>query len=174
MLCDISSSYCEGHSCPLMRYGNSRDGKRGRPIVVYGVHGRPAGPPAGRSSLSRQHRRSGHGARLRPDPSRLPRPRLLEAAEQDLERIRREVARRTKKPLSATAIAEKVGRAKQRSKGAKHFQTQLADGSLQFCRDAHSVEREAALDGLYVIRAGQSDLAAEEVVRAQLLLCLLA
>ena len=91
---------------------------------------------------------------------------LLEAAEQDLARIQREVARRTKKPLLEAAIAEKVGRAKQRSKVAKHFQTQTADGSLQFCRDADSIEREAALDGLYVIRTSQSDLAAEDVVRS--------
>lgn len=42
---DASSSYFEGHSCPLVCFGHSRDGKRGRPIVVYGaltdVEGRP-------------------------------------------------------------------------------------------------------------------------------------
>lgn len=37
VLYDVSSSYYEGHTCPLMRFGYSRDGKRGRPIVVYGV-----------------------------------------------------------------------------------------------------------------------------------------
>ena len=45
VLYDVSSSYYEGHSCPLMRYGYSRDGKRGRTIVVYGLltdrEGRP-------------------------------------------------------------------------------------------------------------------------------------
>ncbi len=32
-----SSSYYEGHTCPLARFGHSRDGKRDKPIVVYGV-----------------------------------------------------------------------------------------------------------------------------------------
>ncbi|MGH8710900.1 MAG: hypothetical protein ACREVA_06245 [Burkholderiales bacterium] len=38
-----SSSYDEGHTCPVARFGHSRDGKRHKPIVVYGVlapHGR--------------------------------------------------------------------------------------------------------------------------------------
>jgi len=37
VLYDVSSSYYEGHTCPLVRFGHSRDGKRGKPIVVYGV-----------------------------------------------------------------------------------------------------------------------------------------
>ena len=45
VLYDVSSSYCEGRACPLMRFGYSRDGKRGRPSVVYGLladrRGRP-------------------------------------------------------------------------------------------------------------------------------------
>ncbi len=45
VLYDVSSSYYEGRTCPLARYGHSRDGKRGRPIIVYGVltdvEGRP-------------------------------------------------------------------------------------------------------------------------------------
>ena len=34
-LCDVSSSYYEGHTCPLARYGHDRDGHTGRPIIVY-------------------------------------------------------------------------------------------------------------------------------------------
>jgi hypothetical protein len=34
---DVSSSYYEGETCPLARYGHDRDGKTGRPIIVYGV-----------------------------------------------------------------------------------------------------------------------------------------
>jgi len=45
VLYDVSSSYYEGHTCPLARLGNDRDGKRGLPIIVYGlltdVEGRP-------------------------------------------------------------------------------------------------------------------------------------
>ena len=37
VLYDVTSSYYEGKSCPLVRFGYSRDGKRGRPIVVYGM-----------------------------------------------------------------------------------------------------------------------------------------
>ena len=42
---DISSSYYEGRTCPLAKFGHSRDGKKGLPIIVYGVltdaEGRP-------------------------------------------------------------------------------------------------------------------------------------
>ncbi len=37
VLYDVSSSYYEGKTCPLARYGHDRDGKTGRPIIVYGV-----------------------------------------------------------------------------------------------------------------------------------------
>jgi transposase len=45
VLYDVSSSYYEGHSCPLAQYGHDRDGKTGLPIIVYGLmtdrQGRP-------------------------------------------------------------------------------------------------------------------------------------
>ncbi len=45
VLYDVSSSYYEGHTCPLARLGHNRDGKRGLPIIVYGLltdsEGRP-------------------------------------------------------------------------------------------------------------------------------------
>jgi len=37
VLYDVSSSYYEGHTCPLARLGHNRDGKRGLPIIVYGL-----------------------------------------------------------------------------------------------------------------------------------------
>lgn len=37
VLYDVSSSYYEGESCPLMQFGHNRDGRRDRPMVVYGV-----------------------------------------------------------------------------------------------------------------------------------------
>jgi len=37
VLYDISSSYYEGHTCPLAQFGHDRDGKKGLPIIVYGV-----------------------------------------------------------------------------------------------------------------------------------------
>ena len=44
-LYDASSSYYEGRTCTLMRFGYSRDGKCGRPIVVYGLMTDAAGRP---------------------------------------------------------------------------------------------------------------------------------
>jgi transposase len=37
VLYDVSSSYYEGRSCPLAQYGHDRDGKKGLPIIVYGL-----------------------------------------------------------------------------------------------------------------------------------------
>jgi hypothetical protein len=37
VLYDVSSSYYEGHTCPHARFGHDRDGKRGLPIIVYGL-----------------------------------------------------------------------------------------------------------------------------------------
>src|SRR4051812_17425578 len=45
VLYDVSSSYYEGEKCPLARRGHDRDGKTGRPILVYGVLGDALGRP---------------------------------------------------------------------------------------------------------------------------------
>jgi len=45
VLYDVSSSYYEGEKCPLARRGHDRDGKTGRPIIVYGVLGDADGRP---------------------------------------------------------------------------------------------------------------------------------
>jgi transposase len=37
VLYDVTSSYYEGKTCPLARYGHDRDGKTGCPIIVYGM-----------------------------------------------------------------------------------------------------------------------------------------
>ena len=252
VLYDVSSSYYEGHTCPLMRYGYSRDGKRGRTIVVYGLLtdrvGRPLAVQAYPGHTADpltvpdqvQTLRTQFGLQrvvlvgdrgmltqtqiemLRKDPGlgwiaalrhsalcrlaeektvqmslfdernlaevsspqypgerlivccnpalaerrRRQREELLADLEEDLARIQRAVERRTKKPLSATAIAEQVGRAKQRSKVGKHVPVEIADGCLRYARDERSIEREAALDGVYVIRTNQSELAAADVVRS--------
>ena len=45
VLCDVTSTYFEGHSCPLARFGHSRDGRRDRLQIVFGLltdgEGRP-------------------------------------------------------------------------------------------------------------------------------------
>jgi hypothetical protein len=45
VLYDVSSSYYEGRTCPLARFGHNRDGKTGLPIIVYGVITDAAGRP---------------------------------------------------------------------------------------------------------------------------------
>jgi transposase len=37
VLYDVTSSYYEGKTCPLARFGHDRDGKTGLPVIVYGV-----------------------------------------------------------------------------------------------------------------------------------------
>ncbi len=37
VLYDVSSSFYEGRTCPLAHFGHDRDGKKGLPIIVYGV-----------------------------------------------------------------------------------------------------------------------------------------
>ena len=253
VLYDVSSSYYEGESCPLMQFGHNRDCKKGRPIVVYGVvadrMGRPVaveayagntGDPTtvgdqvekvrGRFGLERvvlvgdrglltetqinhlkrhpgvgwisalrhgQIRRlveseaiqlslfdERHLAEVRsPDypgerlivchnpilaeHRRQKREALLEATEEALARIGRQVARRTRTPLTATEIAEKVGRVKNRFQVAKHFQTEIADGLFRYERRREAITREAQLDGFYILRTseGSDRLGAAEVVR---------
>ena len=241
VLYDVSSSYYEGQTCPLMQFGHNRDGKRDRPIVVYGVladsMGRPlavqayagnTGDPTtvpdqvekvrGRFGLQRvvlvgdrglltetqinhlkrypglgwisalrhhQIRRlveseavqlslfdERHLAEVRsPDypgerlivchnpllaeHRRQKREALLTATEEALARIARQVARRTRTPLSATEIAEKLGRVKNRFQVAKHFRTQIADGSFHYERRTETIIREAQLDGFYMLRTSE-------------------
>ena len=253
VLYDVSSSYYEGHTCSLMQFGHNRDGRRDRPMVVYGVladaMGRPlavqayagnTGDPStvpdqvekvrDRFGLKRvvlvgdrgmltetqithlkrhpgvgwisalRHRQirrlveseavqlslfdERHLAEVRsPDypgerlivchnpllaeHRRQKREALLEATEEALAGIARQVARRTRTPLSATEIAEKVGRVKNRFQVAKHFRTEIAEGSFHYERRQEAIIREAQLDGFYILRTseGAERLGAAEVVR---------
>jgi transposase len=92
---------------------------------------------------------------------------LLAATEKELARIGREVARRKRKPLLQAAIALKVGKVVNRFKVAKHFQLRIADGVLEWERQADSMQREAALDGVYVVRTSEDSqhCSAEDAVR---------
>lgn len=45
VLYDVSSSFYHGRHCPLAQYGHSRDGKKGLPIIVYGLLTDDAGRP---------------------------------------------------------------------------------------------------------------------------------
>ena len=67
----------------------------------------------------------------------------------------REVARRTKKPLTKADIGQKVGPVLRHYHMAKHFEVQIDDGLLHYTRRPASIQREAELDGIYVIRTSE-------------------
>ena len=99
---------------------------------------------------------------------RAKREELLAATEAGFERIAKEVARRTRKPLPATDIAEKAARVKSRFKVGKHFDADIADGAFSWSRRQDGIDREAAVDGFYVVRTDQpaDRLSAEDAVRS--------
>jgi len=254
VLYDVSSSYYEGRTCPLARYGHNRDGKRDRPIVLYGVltdgQGRPlavdvypgnTGDPttvpdqvtklreqfglehvvlvgdrgmltqtqidtlkehpelgwisALRSGSIRQLLAGGDLQRslfdevnlaeirsdefpgerliacfnpLLADERARRREELLAATEKELHRLARQVARRTKRPMSQAEIGLKAGRIADRFKVAKHFELRIEAGVFAFARNAASIQQESQLDGIYVIRTGepQEQLSAQDAVRS--------
>lgn len=251
---DVTSSYYEGRTCPLMRFGYNRDGKKGKTQVVYGALCAGGGLPVAvsvypgntgdaatvpdqverlrqrfglgrvvlvgdrgmltqtRIDLLRAHPGIGWISALRSgairglvdqgslqlslfdeqnlaeisDPAypgeRLvacfnpllaterarKREDLLSATEKDLEKIAHQVARRSKKPLSAAEIGQKVGRVIARFKMTKHFETTIADGHFSYRRKARAIAAEAGLDGIYVIRTSEPKelLSSEDAVRS--------
>ncbi len=95
------------------------------------------------------------------------REELLQATERALARVA-EATRRGKRPLRGEqAIALRVGKVIGRFKMAKHFHLDISDTTLRYERDRSSIAREAALDGIYVIRTSvpADALGAEDVVR---------
>ena len=253
MFADVSSSCDEGPTCPLMRFGYNRDGKRGKAQLVYAVLRAPGGCPVAVQAYPgntadpntvpdmavklRQRFGLGHlvlvGDRglltqariehLMRYPglgwvSALPAPQiralverddlqpslfderdlaefssrncpgerlvacfnpllaeerartredLLATAEAGLERVAREAARRSRKPLDDAQIARKVGRVLEKSKVAKHFDWQARDGRLTYRRKVEQIEAETRLDGIHVLRTSEpeSRMSAPDTVR---------
>ena len=95
------------------------------------------------------------------------RQELLAATEGELERIARQVARRTRTPLDKAEIGKKVGSVLKRFKVGKHFKVVIGEGVFSFARNEASIQREEALDGIYVIRTSepQETLSPEDAVR---------
>lgn len=253
VLYDVTSSFYEGRTCPLTRFGYSRDGRRDKPQVVYGVltdgEGRPVAAEAypgntgdpttvpdqvgklqQRFGLKRvvlvgdrglltgtqiealkKHPGVGWISALRArairsladsgalqmslfdeqtlaeikspafpgerlvvcynpllaDQRRRKRTELLAAAERALDKIVRAVERRTRTPLDRAEIGKRVGAALRRGKMAKHFKVEIADGALSYRRREDTIQREAELDGIYVIRTSEpaARLSPENAVR---------
>ena len=254
VLYDVTSSYYEGRTCPLARFGHNRDRKKGKLIIVYGLltdeAGRPVAvevypgntgdpstvpdqveklrtrfgfdrvvlvgdrgmltqtqidtlkeyPGLGWISALRSHaiRRLVNGGSLQMslfDEKNLAeihapefsgerlvacynpilaeergqkRERLLAATEKGLEKIAKEVARRSKTPLDKAEIGKKVGKVLNRYKVGKHFTVRIGDGAFSFSRKEESIRRESELDGIYVIRTSEPAecISAEDAVRS--------
>jgi len=96
------------------------------------------------------------------------RQELLQATEQKLTRISQDVARRKKPLYTAAEIGVKVGKVLGRYKMGKHFECQIGAGTFTWSRRQEAIEREAKLDGIYVIRTSEpaEHLSAADTVRS--------
>jgi len=96
------------------------------------------------------------------------RKELLEATERALEQIAA-ATRRAKRALRGKdRIALRVGKVLDRHKVGKHFRLTIAGTRFAYARDEAGIAREAALDGIYVIRTSvaPSALSAAQAVRS--------
>jgi transposase len=254
VLYDVSSSFYEGRTCPLARFGHDRDGKKQWPIMVYGVMTNGEGCPVAvsvyagntgdpttvadqieklrkRFHLSRVVLVGDRGMLTQPQINKLKqhpglgwitaltstairelvregawqlslldeknlaeirspeypeerlmvchnplleqerkrkREELLEATAKSLEKIRREVERRKKKPLKAEEIGVKVGKVLGRYQVGKHFACEIGENRFGWSRRGESIEQEAQLDGIYILRTSEpaERLSAEDTVRS--------
>jgi transposase len=255
VLYDVSSTYFEGHSCPLARYGHSRDERRGNPQIVFGLltdadgcpvavevfEGNTADPRTVAAQIAKLRERfelkevvvvGDRGMltqarieeELRPVPGlewitalrtgqihklvgdgalqlslfdqtelaeithpdypgerlvvcRNPllaqerarkREEIMLAAEKKLEAIAA-ATRRPQRPLrDPERINYRIGAALGPKKVGKYFQWQLTAAGLSFERNPERIARDAALDGIYVLRTslGSERLDAAQTVRS--------
>jgi hypothetical protein len=96
------------------------------------------------------------------------REELLQATEQELDRVV-QATRRTSRPLRGREqIALRVGKVLHRYRVDKHFHLQITDQAFSYQRDTARIAQEAALDGVYVIRSSvpEQALGTEQTVRA--------
>jgi transposase len=95
------------------------------------------------------------------------RQELLQGTEKQLGEIKRRVDAGTLQGEAEIGLA--VGTVWNRYKVKKHFQVNITDDTLTYERKHEQIDREAELDGIYVIRSGRIDpaqLAAAGIVRA--------
>jgi len=93
---------------------------------------------------------------------------LLDATERALGQIA-SATQRARNPLHGQArIALRVGAVMGRYKMRKHFRLTIEETGFSFSRDEQSIAREAALDGIYVVRTSvpAAALDADEAVRS--------
>jgi transposase len=255
VLYDLTSTYFEGRRCPLAKPGHSRDGKKGKLQIVFGLlcnaegcpiavevfEGNTGDPKTVASQVEKLRKRFGltrlvlvgdrgmlTDARLREDirpqeslswitalrapairqlvergslqlslfderdlaeiadpeyPSerlivcRNPvlaeerarkREALLRATEQELDRIVEATARPKRKLKGKDKIGLRVGKVIGKYKVAKHFRIEISDAGFRYQRKAESIEEEAALDGIYILRTDvpREALSTDDAVRS--------
>jgi len=244
VLYDLTSTYFEGHHCPLARYGYSRDERRSNPQIVFGILSAADGCPVAvevfegnqgdpktvaaqvgklrdRFRLERVILVGDRGMLtekrieedLRPhqglewitalrapqiqklasdgavqmslfderDVAEITHPdypgerlilcrnpllaaerlrkrgELIEAAEKKLKQIEAATKRKRQPVRSAEKISFLVGKALGPSKVEKYFQWQVTPQGLHWERNPERIERDAALDGIYVLRTCVSE-----------------
>jgi len=81
------------------------------------------------------------------------RAELLAATEADLEPIKVAVERQRRPLRGKDKIALRVGKVINRHKVAKHFALDIGDSHFRYSHKTDAITAEAALDGIYVIRA---------------------
>ncbi len=81
------------------------------------------------------------------------REELLAATESDLAAIKAAVERDRRPLRGKDKIALRVGRKINRHKMAKHFELTIGENHFSFARKTDQIAGEAALDGIYVVRA---------------------
>jgi transposase len=95
------------------------------------------------------------------------RAELLKATEKELEKVKA-ATRRSSRPLRGKErIAFAVGKALGHYKMAKHFHYRIRGNGFSYERNPASIERESALDGIYVIRTSVAvaSTSSEQAVR---------
>lgn len=77
---------------------------------------------------------------------------LLKATEEELQRIVQATSRAKRRLKGKEKIALKVGRVINKFKMAKHFHLTIGEEEFSYQRKENQIAKEAALDGIYVIR----------------------
>jgi len=93
---------------------------------------------------------------------------LLAATERELDQIVRATARARRPLRGKDDIGLRVGRVINHYKMGKHFEVEITDTSFRYHRDEQRIAKEAALDGIYVIRTSvpATALNASDTVRS--------
>jgi hypothetical protein len=77
---------------------------------------------------------------------------LLAATEKELEKVKAATKRNQRRLRGTERVAVAVGKALGHYKMAKHFHYRIRSNGFTYERNQASIQREAALDGIYVIR----------------------